>query len=152
MFRTSLCVASLSIVLIACGDSATDTPGTGGSAGAGGASGAGGTGLMGDACLDDLGILAGIEDIAALVTQQCLLGTRACAVMEVPQCVAECLEEEVGLPQDCGVCVGLVTNCILRDCIGDCTNPESPACDTCVAEATPACNEVFEPCGGFVPP
>ena len=114
---------------------------------------AGGTGgLAGTACLDDIGILGDIEDINALVTEQCVIG-RGCFFMEVAPCVAECLEEEVGLPQDCGLCVGLVTECILDACISDCTDPESPACDECVAAVSDECNEVFEPCAGFpVPP
>jgi len=124
--------------------------GAGGMAGAAGMGGAGGLG--GDACLDDLGVLGGIEDIEALVTDQCLLSSRGCALMEVARCVAECLEEEVALPQDCGLCIGLVTECILQECISDCTNPMSTECGSCIAAVSDQCNEVFEPCAGFPVP
>lgn len=91
------------------------------------------------------------EDLNTLVVEQCVLG-RNCAFVEVAPCVAECLEEEVGLPQDCGLCVGLVTECILRACLADCTDPESTACDECVAAVSDECNEVYEPCAGFPVP
>lgn len=159
MTRSLIWVPILSVALIACGDDSTNVAGAGGSAGNGGTSGAAGAagmggsgGLAGDACLDDLGVLGAIEDINALVTDQCLLGTRGCAVMEVPPCIAQCLEEEVALPQDCGFCVGLVTECILEECIGDCLNPDSPECDSCVAAVSDQCSEAFEPCAGFPAP
>ena len=158
MVRSLVYIACLSTALVGCGDSSGGMAGTGGSAGTsgmGGMAGVGGAGgmggLAGDACLDDLDILADIEDLNTLVVEQCVLG-RNCAFMEVAPCVAECLEEEVGLPQDCGLCVGLVTECILRACLTDCTDPESTACDECVAAVTDECNEVYEPCAGFPVP
>ena len=155
MFRSLVYVASLSIALVGCGDSSGGMAGGGGMSGAGGAAGmagGGGTGgLAGDACLDDLAILAGIDDLNALVAEQCVLGQN-CAFMEVAPCVAECLEEEIGLPQDCGLCIGLVTECILRACLSDCVDPEATACDECVAAVSDGCNEVFEPCAGFPVP
>lgn len=159
MFRSFVYVVGLSIALVGCGDGSGGSGGSGASAGtggAGGASGMGGTGgsggLPGDACLDDIGILAEIEDIPEFVTEQCLLGSRGCALMQVPSCVAECLDEEIGLPQDCGLCIGLVTECILEMCITDCTAPDSMACSDCVADVSEQCNEVFEPCAGFIAP
>lgn len=73
-------------------------------------------------------------------------------MVDIAQCVAECLEEEAGLPQDCGFCVGLATECIVVECFTDCIDPESPACDDCVLAAGPECNEVFATCAGFPPP
>ncbi len=155
MFRSLVYVAALSVALVGCGDSSGGMAGAGGSAGTGGASGMGGTGgmggLAGDACFDDVEILVGIEDLITLVTEECVIGS-GCAVMEVAPCVAECLEEEVGLPQDCGLCIGLVTKCILDACISNCTDPESTACGDCVAAVSNECNEVFEPCAGFAVP
>lgn len=156
LVRSLVCIAGLSIALVGCGESSTGIGGSAdasGTSGIGGADGTGGAGgLAGDACLDDLGVLGGIEDIEALVTDQCLLSSRGCVLMDVAPCVAECLEEEVALPQDCGLCIGLVTECILQDCIGDCTNPMSPQCNICIVAVTAQCNEVFEPCAGFPVP
>lgn len=159
MLRSFVYVITLSIVLVGCGDGSRGTAGTGGSGGTGGAGGTGGTsgtggsgGLAGDACLDDIGILGEIQDLTGLVKDQCLLGVRGCAVMDVPSCVAQCLEEEVELPQECGLCVGLVTECILEMCISDCTNPDSTECDGCVARVREQCDDLFEPCSGFAAP
>jgi hypothetical protein len=148
-----ICILGLSILLVGCGGDSTGMADTGGTSGMGGTAGmGGGSDLSGDACLDDLGVLGDIDDITALVTDQCLLGNRGCAVMDVPPCTAQCLEEEVALPQDCGFCIGLVTECILGECIGDCLNPDSTECSSCIAAVSDQCNEVFEPCGGFPVP
>lgn len=147
MSRLLVVISILSVVFLGCG---SDSNGPAGSGGDGGSAGTGG--VAGDACLDDLTVLGSIgtgEDIASLVTDRCVLGDRNCVFTEVVPCIAECLEEEVGLPQDCGACIGLITECILQECISDCTDPESPDCAVCIEAAGAECNPLFEPCAGF---
>ena len=136
--------------VVACGD---DSNAEGGTAGSGGAAGDGGSGgLAGDACLDDLGVLGEIEDIETFVTEMCVFGSSNCLFENVPMCVAGCLEAETGLRQDCGLCIGLVTECIIRACTSDCTDPESDDCAACTAAAGADCDPVFEACAGFAAP
>lgn len=106
-------------------------------------------GFAGDACLDDLGVLNEIEDINGFITNTCILGSFNCLLGDIAPCVAGCLEDELGLPQDCGICVGRATECILSLCIGDCTNPDSAECSACIDGAGPECDPSFEACAGF---
>ncbi len=135
------------------GAGAGGSAGAGGVGGAAGGAGAGGVGGAGDACLDDLDILLEIGDVPAFIGDTCVLGEYGCALMEVAPCVAECLEMETGLPQDCGLCAGLVTDCVLVDCIPSCTaDPDDPTCVECIEAQGEACNPLFEACAGFAVP
>ena len=163
MFRSLAFLFAFSIALVGCGDDSNGGGGSGGTGatagssgmggGAGGAAGEGGTGAMtGDACIDDLAVLGEIDDIQELITTQCILGPANCLLGDVPTCVAECLEAEADVPQDCGLCVGIVTECILADCALDCTNPNAPSCTSCVEAAGADCDPLFEDCAGFPAP
>ncbi len=143
-----------------CGDgneAAGGQGGAGGDAGSGGSasggSGGGGTGgsPLVDACLGELGLLAELADTIIDTTTECTVGGAGCLLApSLTQCVADCVEAETGISNDCASCFGLVSNCIVSSCGLQCSgDAEAPQCTAC--QETAMCDQVFEDCAGFSP-
>ncbi|MFH1809462.1 MAG: hypothetical protein ABIJ09_12005 [Pseudomonadota bacterium] len=60
-------------------------------------------------------------------------------------CVTRCVQDEVGLTEECARCYGDNTECVLHNCINDCVDGNSPACTTCRDQY---CTAAFEACSG----
>ncbi len=60
---------------------------------------------------------------------------------------AECLSEEVGIPESCGDCYGDFSKCWEKTCEDTCSLGDQEACESCVNNAD--CQENFESCAGF---
>lgn len=121
-----------SSTLIACGSS-------------GGGKGGACEEVAGNACEDDLGILA--EQIDTIVDASVACGLTCVGEDDPSQCSADCIAEEAGISECCGGCFGDLIACTLADCIGSCVDASSPECTSCIEDA--GCNSGFEDCAGF---
>ena len=72
--------------------------------------------------------------------QQCGSDTAAVA------CGTECFADAWGISEECSECFILRGVCIMEQCNSQCQNPQSNACDNCMANF---CDDDFQQCAGF---
>lgn len=114
--------------------------------GCGGSSGGGGNSITsGDACDDDLVPLAEMTDTIFDDSTTC--GIQCIADEDPAACSGECVVEETGISESCGVCFGNLIDCILDECISMCLDPNSAECTTCIGDS--GCDPAFVACTGF---
>jgi hypothetical protein len=91
---------------------------------------------------DQAALAAPELDLEAEVTAcsyECLLSEL------VSTCITRCVEDEVGLSEECARCYGDNSACAMEHCINDCLDGDSPACADC---RDLHCTPAFEACTG----
>jgi hypothetical protein len=77
------------------------------------------------------------------ITGEC---SRSCfTATAFAECVAQCVNEQVGLSEACSACYGQTAECGKNNCLMDCMGGESPECEACLDTN---CHPSFVECAG----
>lgn len=112
-----------------------------------------------DDATDEGGYCANASDLATLAAldpadiadaaQSCAFGCARPPQGTSPRaCIANCMEGELGVSADCADCFGGIGVCVIVNCLGQCFNPSSSACETCRQNN---CEPAFRTCAGVDP-
>jgi len=84
-----------------------------------------------------------VDDVAATC------GTGCIADPNPVECTSTCLQEDIGLSEECADCFGGIVFCTIDHCLTQCMlDPEGDPCRTCLADA--GCIDDFQTCSGIV--
>lgn len=94
------------------------------------------------ACLNDADQSIPIEEIDAAANT---CGNR-CILDSTPNCVRDCMIEEIGVTEPCAACYDAMVACMVSNCALQCIDDTSEACETC---RLANCAEPFTECSGL---
>lgn len=95
----------------------------------------------------DLAALAVAASTISDTTQSCVFScTRA---PRLGACVSNCIGSDVGLTGGCAQCFGNISVCVVNNCLTQCLDATSAACETCRVQK---CEPAFVTCAGITPP
>ena len=104
---------------------------------------------------EDVGVLpAGAcmnEADQAIINSKDISGiSKDCAIKNFGNAPAmtQCIQDGTGLSDGCVACFGGINSCGMSQCLFDCFDPDSKACDDCIAEK---CAPAFKECSGLDP-